>query len=62
MIQVKSDNGKGVYWQMHEQTGETQISLDIDSVWSEFLLSAWINGQADLSLLGLQAILLVWTL
>ena len=46
---------------MHEQTAKTQISLDIDTVWSESLLSAWINVQAGLSLLGLQAILLVWT-
>ena len=46
---------------MHEQTAETQISLDIDTVWSESVLSAWINAQADLSLLGLQAIFLVWT-
>ena len=36
---------------MHEQTAETQISLDIDTVWSESLMSA----PADLSLLGLQA-------
>ena len=43
---------------LDEQTAETQISLDIDTVWSESLLSAWINAQADLSLLGLQAILL----
>ena len=35
---------------MHEQTAETQISLDIDTVWSESLLSAWANAQADLSL------------
>ena len=35
---------------MHEQTAETQISLDIDNVWSESLMSA----PADLSLLGLQ--------
>ena len=48
-------------WQIHEQTGETQISLDIDTVWSESLLSAWTNAQADLSLLGFQAILLDWT-
>ena len=46
---------------IHEQTGETRISPDIDIVWSESLLSAWINAQADLSLLGLQAILLDWT-
>ena len=44
---------------MHEQTAETKISLDIDIVWSESLLSAWTNAQADLSLFGLQAILLV---
>ena len=30
-------------------------------IWSESLLSAWINAQADLSLLGFQAILLDWT-
>ena len=41
---------------MHEQTAETQISFDIAIVWSESLLSAWINAHADLSLLGLQAI------
>ena len=45
---------------MHEQTAETQISLNIDIVWSESLLSAWTNAQADLSLLSLRAILLVW--
>ena len=44
---------------MHEQIAETQISLDIDTVWSESLLSAWTNVPADLSLFGLQAILLV---
>ena len=43
---------------MHEQTAETPISLNIDIVWSESLLSAWTNVQADLSLFGLQAILL----
>ena len=43
---------------MHEQIAETQISLDIDTAWSEYLLSAWTNAQADLSLFGLQAILL----
>ena len=42
---------------MHEQTAETP---NIDIVWSEFLLSVWTNAQADLSLFGLQAILLVW--
>ena len=47
---------------MHEQTAKTQISLAMDTVWSESLLTAWINAQADLSLLGLHAILLVWTL
>ena len=46
---------------MHEQIAETQISLDIDTVWSESLLSAWINAHDDLSLLGLQAMFLVWT-
>ena len=45
---------------MHEQTAETSISLNIDIVWSESVLSAWTNAQADLSLFGLQAILLVW--
>ena len=40
---------------MHEQTAETLISLNIDIVWSEPLLSAWTNAQADLSLFGLQA-------
>ena len=45
---------------MHEQTAETPISLNIDFVWSDSLLSAWTNAQADLSLFGLQAILLVW--
>ena len=45
---------------MHEQTAETPISLKTDIVWSESLLSAWTNAQADLSLFGLQAILLVW--
>ena len=45
---------------MHEQTAQTPISLNIDIVWSESLLSAWTNAQADLSLLGLQAILFVW--
>ena len=45
---------------MHEQTAETLISLNIDIVWSESLLSAWTNTQADLSLFGLQAILLVF--
>ena len=45
---------------MHEQTAETLISLNINIVWSESLLSAWTNAQADLSLFGLQAILLVW--
>ena len=44
---------------MHEQTAETPISLDIDTVWSESLLSAWTSALADLSLFGLQAILLV---
>ena len=44
---------------MHEQTADTQISLDIDTVWSESLLPAWNNAQADLSLFGMQAILLV---
>ena len=44
---------------MHEQTAETQISLDIDTVRSESLLSAWTNMQADLSLFVLQAILFV---
>ena len=44
---------------MHEQTAETPISLNIDIVWSESLLSAWTNAQADLSLFGLLAILLV---
>ena len=44
---------------MHEQTAETQISLDTDTVWSEYLLSAWTNVQADLSLFVLQAILFV---
>ena len=44
---------------MHGQTAETPISLNIDIVWSESLLSAWTNEQADLSLLGLQAILFV---
>ena len=39
---------------MHEQTAETQISLDIDIVLSKSLLSAGINAQADLSLLGLK--------
>ena len=43
------------------QIGETQIRLDKDTVWSESLLSAWLNAQAGLSLLGLQAILLDWT-
>ena len=47
---------------MHEQTAETQISLDTDTVWSEYLLSAWTNVQADLSLFVLQAILFVWIL
>ena len=41
------------------QTAETPISLNIDIVWSESLLSAWTNAQAYLSLFGLQAILLV---
>ena len=41
---------------MHEQTAKTPISLNIDIVWSESLLSAWTNAQADLSLFGLQAI------
>ena len=45
---------------MHEQTAETPISLNIDIVWSESLLPAWTNAQADLSLFGLQAILLIW--
>ena len=45
---------------MHEPTAETPISLNIDIVWSESLLSAWTNVQADLSLSGLQAILFVW--
>ena len=44
---------------MHEQIAETQISLDFDTVWSESLLSAWTNVPADLSLFGLQVILLV---
>ena len=35
---------------MHEQTAKTPISLNIDIVWSESLLSAWTNAQADLSL------------
>ena len=47
---------------MHEQTAETQISPDIDTVWSEYLLSAWTNVQADLILFVLQAILFVWIL
>ena len=47
---------------MHGQTADTPISLNIDIVWSESLLSAWTNEQADLSLLGLQAILFVWIL
>ena len=34
---------------MHEQTAETPISLKIDIVRSESLLSAWTNAQADLS-------------
>ena len=38
---------------MHEQTAETQVSLD-NSHWSESLLSAWTNAQAGLSLFGLQ--------
>ena len=46
---------------MHEQIAETRISLDIDTVWSESLQSEWTNAQADLSLFGLQAILLVCT-
>ena len=45
---------------MHEQTAKTPISLNIDIVWSESLLLAWTNAQADLSQFGLQAILLVW--
>ena len=45
---------------MYEQTAETPISLTIGIVWPESLLSAWTNAQADLSLFGLQAILLVW--
>ena len=45
---------------MNEQTAKTPISLNIDIVWSESFLSAWTNAQADLSLFGLQAILLVW--
>ena len=49
----------GWNWQMHEQTAEIQISQEIDTVWLESLLSAWLNALADLSLLGLQAILLV---
>ena len=44
---------------MHKQTAETPISLNIEIVWSESLLSAWTNAHADLSLFGLQAILLV---
>ena len=44
---------------MHEQTAETLISLNIYIVWSESLLSALTNAQADLSLFGLQAISLV---
>ena len=28
----------------------TQICQDIDTIWSESFLSAWINAQADLSL------------
>ena len=44
---------------MHEQTADTKISLDIDTVWSESLLSNWTNAQAYLSLFGLQAILFV---
>ena len=34
---------------MCEQTAETPISLNIDFVLSESLLSAWTNAQADLS-------------
>ena len=44
---------------MREQIAETQISLDFDTDWSEPLLSTWTNVPADLSLFGLQAILLV---
>ena len=44
---------------MYEQIAETQISLDFDTVWSASLLSARTNVPADLSLFGLQAILLV---
>ena len=33
---------------MHEQTAKTPISLNIDIVWSESLLSAWTNAQAGL--------------
>ena len=44
---------------MHEQTAKTPISVNIDIVWSESLLSEWTNAQADLSLLGLKAILFV---
>ena len=47
-------------WQKHEQPDETHISLDIDTVLSDSLLSAWTNAQTDLSKFGLQAILLVW--
>ena len=43
---------------MYEQIAETQISLDFDTVWSAPLLSARTNVPADLSLFGLQAILL----
>ena len=38
---------------MHEQTAQTQISLD-NSHLSESLPFAWTNAQADLSLFGLQ--------
>ena len=38
---------------MREQTAETQISLDIDTIRSESLLSAWTNVQADLESVGL---------
>ena len=43
---------------MHEQAAKTQISLNIDTVWSESLLSAWTNAYDDLSLFGLQDIVL----
>ena len=42
----------------HEQPAKTQISLYIAIV-CQILLSAWDNVQADLSLVDLQAILLV---